>query len=126
MKEYKLFIGGKWETGGSTRIIKSPYDQRTVGKVHEAGNAHIEEALKTSQAAFRQMRLLPAYKRAEALRKITEGIKDRNEELAETICLEAGKPIIGPIVVSSRRGSPILCRPTWVTSFSVKDFTMCS
>ncbi len=93
MKEYKLFIGGNWQNGPIAQEVKNPYNQETVGIVHQAGEAEIEKAIQTAQAAFGEMRRLPAYQRAEALQKITDGIKVKKEELARMICLEAGKPI---------------------------------
>ena len=93
MKEYRLYIGGSWKKGPTIQEVKSPYSQETVVRVHQAGDAEIEEAIRTSQSAFGEMRRLPAYQRAKALRKMVKEIRTRKDELAQMIGLEAGKPI---------------------------------
>lgn len=93
MKEYKLYIGGGWIGSATTQPVQNPYNQETVGIVHQAGEEEIEETIRSAQSAFDEMRRLPLYRRAEALQKVTDGIRKRREELARMICLEAGKPI---------------------------------
>ena len=93
MKEYKLFINGTWRNGPTTQEIKSPYNQKSVGSVHQAGDAEIEETVCASIKAFEQTRRLPAYQRAQGLQKISNGIKARKEDLVQVISQEAGKPV---------------------------------
>jgi acyl-CoA reductase-like NAD-dependent aldehyde dehydrogenase len=93
MKEHRLYIGGSWKKGTAIQEVKSPYSHETVVRVHQAGDAEIEEAIRTSLSAFGETRRLPAYQRAKALRKIVKGIRTRKDELAQMIGLEAGKPI---------------------------------
>jgi acyl-CoA reductase-like NAD-dependent aldehyde dehydrogenase len=92
-REFGVLIGGKWKTSGTVLDVKSPYDGQTVGRVHLAGPALIEEALASVSEAFDTMRRLPAWRRSEILLKAAEGIMKREEELARTITLESGKPI---------------------------------
>ena len=93
MKEYHTFIGGNFRPCRKAQEITNPYNREGIGIVHQAGEEEIEEAVRSAQSAFGEMRRLPLYRRAEALQKITDGIKERREELARMICLEAGKPI---------------------------------
>ncbi|CAG1066655.1 aldehyde dehydrogenase (NAD+) [uncultured bacterium] len=92
-REFGVLIGGKWKSSGTLLDVKSPYDGKTVGKVHLAGPALIEEALASSAGAFASLKRLPAWRRSEILTKTAEGIEKREEELARTITLESGKPI---------------------------------
>lgn len=92
-KEYHIFLGGTWKPSKSRKEILSPYSQKVIGVVHQAGETEIEEAIRAAQKSFPELRGMPLYRRAEALQKITDGIKERREEFARTICLEAGKPI---------------------------------
>src|SRR6185503_18133636 len=92
-KEYHIFLGGSWKPSKSHKEIVSPYSQQVVGIVHQAGENEIEEAIRLAQKSFPEMRRMPLYRRAEALQKITNGIGERMEEFARSICTEAGKPI---------------------------------
>ena len=92
-REFGSLIGGLWKTSGEVLEVKSPYDGKTVGKVHLAGPALIEEALETATEAFKVLKKMPSWRRAEALLKTADGIEARGEELARTITLESGKPI---------------------------------
>ncbi len=93
MKEYKLLINGNWEQGAEVRDIKSPYDEKVVGKVHFADKPQVEKSIEKAHAAFQKTKLLSSRERAEALEKISNEIKKREKELAESIVLGAGKPI---------------------------------
>ena len=92
-REFGVLINGKWKTSGTVLEIKSPYDAKTVGKVHLAGPGLIEEALASAAEAFGTLRRLSAWRRSEMILKTAEGITKREEELARTITLESGKPI---------------------------------
>jgi acyl-CoA reductase-like NAD-dependent aldehyde dehydrogenase len=92
-KEYQIFLGGNWRPGKNRKEIINPYNQEVIGVVHQAGETEMEEAIRAAQKSFPELRRMPLYRRAEALQKITDGIKERREELARMICLEAGKPI---------------------------------
>ena len=93
MKEYKLLINGNWEQGAEVREIKSPYDGKAVGKVHFADKSQVEKSIEQAHEAFQKTKLLSSRERAEALEKISNEIKKREQELAESIVLSAGKPI---------------------------------
>ena len=101
-KEYQIFLGGNWKSCKNRKEIINPYNQEVIGLVHQAGEAEIEGAIRAAQESFPELRRLPHYHRAEALQKITDGIKERREEFAKMICLEAGKPITDSRVEVSR------------------------
>src|SRR5712692_3623376 len=83
--EYGCLVGGEWVKTGDAIEIRSPYDQALVATVHRAGPAEIERAIAASTAAFQVTRKLPAWKRSDALEKVSAGIAARREELARTI-----------------------------------------
>lgn len=91
--EYGCYVGGEWVKTGSAVEVRSPFDDALVALVHRAGPQEIEAAIAKATAAFQVTRKLPVWKRADILEKISSGIAARREELAETIALEAGKPI---------------------------------
>jgi acyl-CoA reductase-like NAD-dependent aldehyde dehydrogenase len=93
MKEYRLLIDGEWKESNHVRDIRSPFDQSSAGKVHWAERRQVEEALAAAEKAFAETRKLSGYERSQVLAKISQGIKNRREELARSIALQAGKPI---------------------------------
>ncbi len=93
IKEYPIFLAGSWKTCKKAVEITNPYNGEGVGIVHQASEEEIENAIRAAQTVFPELRRMPLYRRAEALQKITDGVKERREELARVICLEAGKPI---------------------------------
>ena len=90
---FGCYIAGEWIETGHAVEVRSPFDDALVAVVHRAGPQEIETAIAKAVAAFQVTRKLPAWKRAEALEKISAGIAGRREEFAQTIALEAGKPI---------------------------------
>ncbi len=91
--EYGCYIGGDWIKTGDAIEVRSPYDESLSGLVHRAGPKEIETAIAKATKAFQTTRKMPVWKRAEVLEKISAGIAARREEFAQTIALEAGKPI---------------------------------
>ena len=64
-----------------------------VAVVYEATRDDVETAIEAAVQAFTVTRKMSSYQRANILRKIADGIRQRREEFARTICQEAGKPI---------------------------------
>ncbi|MEK6683830.1 MAG: aldehyde dehydrogenase family protein [Nitrospirota bacterium] len=93
IKEYPIFLAGSWKPCTKAVEITNPYNEEGIGIVHQAGEEEVENAIRAAQKAFPELRRMPLYRRAEALQKIADGVKERREELARMICLEAGKPI---------------------------------
>jgi len=73
--------------------VVNPYNNELIGVTYVASEFDIEEAISAATEAFKVMRNLPSYQRAEALSQIAIGIKARKEEIAKMITLESGKPI---------------------------------
>lgn len=91
--EYGCFIAGEWIKTGDAVEVRSPFDASLVAVVHRARPQEIEAAIAKATAAFQITRKLPVWKRAEALEKIADGIAAHREDFAQTIALEAGKPL---------------------------------
>src|SRR3954451_1668006 len=91
--ELSPVIGGREVTTGDTYEVRSPYDDALVAVIHRAGPREIEAAIAGAVRAFQVTRKLPAWRRAEVLARIADGIEAAREDFARTIALEAGKPI---------------------------------
>ncbi|MCD6319301.1 MAG: aldehyde dehydrogenase family protein [Candidatus Desulfofervidaceae bacterium] len=93
METYSLFIGNKIKTTDHRLLVNSPYDGQPVAEVCLAGETEIELAIESALKAFSVLKHLPAHIKANILSQISQGVKERAEELARTMALEAGKPI---------------------------------
>jgi acyl-CoA reductase-like NAD-dependent aldehyde dehydrogenase len=98
--ERKLLIDGEWVETGDWVEVRSPYSGELVGRVAKGGAAEARRAVDAAAAALESP--LPAHKRAEILVKVAGLIGRRHEEVARTICEEAGKPIKTARVEASR------------------------
>ena len=101
-KEYKILVGGKWITTGKKLDVVSPYDGTVGATTFVAGSKELGEALAKADGVFDELKSMPTYKRAEAIAKVAGGIRDRSEELAKAIVMEAGKPIAEARIEVSR------------------------
>jgi len=81
------------KTTSKTLGVYSPYSGEEVSRVCMAGHRDIEEAIEKGLSAFKDLKKLPVYKRAELLHLIAKKIGERKEDFARLIALEAGKPI---------------------------------
>ena len=91
--ELSTIVAGREHATGNTYEVRSPYNDDLVAVIHRAGPDEIEAAIAGAVRAFEDTRKLPAWRRAEILNKIADGIDAAREDFARTIALEAGKPI---------------------------------
>ena len=88
-----FYLNNNWYTHGTEHVITSPFDKTVVAIVYEANRDDVETAIQSAVQAFEITRKMSSYQRAAILHKIADGIRQRREEFAGTICHEAGKPI---------------------------------
>jgi acyl-CoA reductase-like NAD-dependent aldehyde dehydrogenase len=89
--ERKLLIGGEWIETEAWIDVRSPYDGELVGRVPKAGAHETRRALDVAERAIREP--LPAHERAAILDRVAAELEERHDEVARTICEEAGKPM---------------------------------
>jgi acyl-CoA reductase-like NAD-dependent aldehyde dehydrogenase len=98
--EKRILVGGEWLETGDWIDVRSPYSGDVVGRVAKAGADETCRAIDAAAEAMREP--LPAHKRAEILVKVAGYLGRRHEEVAQTICAEAGKPLKTARVEASR------------------------
>src|SRR6266581_8307986 len=98
--ERRLLIDGEWIETGDWLDVRSPYSGDVVGRVAKGGAGEARRAVDAAARALESP--LPAHRRAEILVKVAGLIGRRHEEVARTICEEAGKPIKTARVEASR------------------------
>ncbi|AHF99361.1 glyceraldehyde-3-phosphate dehydrogenase [Halostagnicola larsenii XH-48] len=94
----RIYVDGEWLETGETISVSDLADGGTFAKVAAAGPANARNALAAAHEIKPTMRQTTVVERAEWCETIAEGLREREEELAEIIVREAGKPI------SSARG----------------------
>ncbi len=87
------FFGGPCDQGIAKAPIRAPYSGHVVGTVAEAGWPEMDAALDAARRAFDTWRHSPRRERAALLRRVAAAVRDRAEELVETLTLEVGKPV---------------------------------
>jgi len=96
-KEYLNYIAGKWVPSKSGRTFenRNPSYPDEVISIHPLSTKEdVDEAVKAAKEAFPKWSRIPAPKRAEILRRATEILIERKEELAQLMSREMGKPIV--------------------------------
>ena len=103
VQERKLLLDGEWIETGEWQDVDSPYSGETVARVARAGAEHTRKALDAAERAMSSP--LPAHERAAILDRVAALLKERHDEVAETISGEAGKPMKAARVEAERAAS---------------------
>jgi acyl-CoA reductase-like NAD-dependent aldehyde dehydrogenase len=87
----RFLVGGEWRRSEEIAEIRFPYSGEVADRVYLAGDADIEDALRSAAEGFSLTRTLPSHRRSEILYALADRIHERSPELVDTIVLEAGK-----------------------------------
>ncbi len=87
------FIVNRWVETGDLLSVISPWSGDAVGEVCLAGELEWEQAITAAQAAAKVFRKFSGYERRQVLEALLAGVNERQEEFAQTILAEGGKPI---------------------------------
>jgi acyl-CoA reductase-like NAD-dependent aldehyde dehydrogenase len=89
--DHGLLIGGKRVETGEWTEVRSPFSGEVVGRIARGGADEARRALDAAAAALRKP--LPAHERARILDATAGLLEERQEEAAQLISAEAGKPL---------------------------------
>src|SRR5699024_4330340 len=89
-----LYINGEW-TGDKLEkfSVYNPANNEVVSKVPKAGKKEAVQAIEAADQAFETWSELTAYDRSRLLRKYYDLILENEQELAELMTKEMGKPL---------------------------------
>jgi len=90
---YPYFIANKPEAPNQDLAVYDKFSGELATQVAMADASAIDRAIAAADAAAEPMRKMPAYKRQDVLNHCVKRFEERFEELAEALCIEAGKPI---------------------------------
>jgi acyl-CoA reductase-like NAD-dependent aldehyde dehydrogenase len=90
--DHKLLLAGEWVETGDWDEVLSPWDESLVARVAQGDESTVDQAAQAAHKVFTEAPI-PQYERAEILDRAAHLIRERQEDLAQTISAEAGKPI---------------------------------
>ena len=103
MTDRRLLVAGKWVDTGEWLDVRSPYSGDVVGRAGKGDAALVRQGLDAAAEAFEKP--FPAHERAALLDRVSGALELRREDVAQTICAEAGKPLKAARVEAARAAS---------------------
>lgn len=92
-KNYPYYLANKAVYANQDLIVYDKYTGEIASKVALADASVIDQAISSAVLAQNKLKQLPAYERQAVLDHCVERFKQRFDELAYSLCVEAGKPI---------------------------------
>ena len=90
---YPYYLAGKAARPNTDLVVTNKYTGEAACRVALADAAAIDAGITAAVEAFEQTRRMPGYQRQAILNHVVHRVTERHEELAEALCIEAGKPI---------------------------------
>ena len=92
-EKYPFYLANEAMYDNADLPVTNKYSGAVVTHIALADEETISKAIGYAESAAQAMRQLPAYKRQEVLEHCVKEFTNRSEELAQALCIEAGKPI---------------------------------
>jgi acyl-CoA reductase-like NAD-dependent aldehyde dehydrogenase len=88
-----MLINGAWAAAAETEEVRDPYRGTLVSLQPRSSRADLDRALDAAVAAGSVIAAMPAYRRAELLRRVSALLLERSDRIAEIMSRETGKAI---------------------------------
>lgn len=90
----KIFINGEWVEPDSSEIIQveNPADKSIVGSVPASNSKDVDRAVKAAKAALESWKFTPLQERIQYVEKLIKELRNRKDDLTDTIVKELGAP----------------------------------
>lgn len=92
-RSYPLYLANQPVSPNQDLEVTNKYSGEVAARVPLAGTAEIEAGIAAAVDAGPALQDMAPYERQAVLRHCVDRFKERAEELAELLCIEAGKPI---------------------------------
>src|ERR1700676_3429339 len=104
-RTFGLYINGKWSWGSGTqkKPVLDPATELVIGHIPDATAEDIDQALASAASGFQVWRKVQPWERGDRLRRVSELLRQRIEELVVVMSTESGKPL------GEARGEWIAC-----------------
>lgn len=91
--DLRLYIDGAWRHTDASLDVVNPANEQIIGRLPVAGPADLDDALAAAADGFRVWSRTPPRDRADLIRAAAALLRERQEEIAQAITLEHGKPL---------------------------------
>ena len=93
---YKNYINNEWVGGSndSTFEVENPYTEEIIAEVPNSSSADVGAAVSAAKSAWKDWRLLGSLEMRVLLREVAAKSRDHDQDIAEIITAESGKPLI--------------------------------
>lgn len=91
--DIQLYIEGKWQKTQEYIPVINPSTEQAIGQLPIATQANLDDALSAAQRGFTVWRRTAPMERGRIILKAAQLMRERQEEIAQSISLELGKPI---------------------------------
>lgn len=88
-----MLIGGQWISKDTVREICSPFDGAVVDTVPAADTDDVRAAIDAAEQGAKTMTAMPAHRRSQLLRRTSELLAERQEEIVQLLAREVGKTL---------------------------------
>jgi acyl-CoA reductase-like NAD-dependent aldehyde dehydrogenase len=93
--ETRLLVGGELVAGeGDVLAVENPFTEETIAEVALPSTEQLDAAIAAAAAAAPGWSRSPATDRGEMLHEVASRLRSRTDQLAGTMTLEGGKPLI--------------------------------
>lgn len=92
-QSYPYYLANKAESPNADLEVTDKYTGKVAFRVAMADAKAIDKAIGKAVEAAEPMRQMPSYERQAILNHCVKRFQERFDELAESLCIEAGKPI---------------------------------
>ena len=89
----KCYINGAWVAGSASIDVTNPVDERVIGSVPKLGQKETRDAIEGAEKAQKLWAKRSAKERAAILRKWFNLMMEHQEDLAQILTAEQGKPL---------------------------------
>ena len=93
MKKFPIYLAGEAVELNNDLVVYDKYTGEKYAVTSLVNSSHIDKAIAAAEASRTTMQKLPAWKRQQILDHCVSRFKERREELANVLCIEAGKPL---------------------------------
>jgi acyl-CoA reductase-like NAD-dependent aldehyde dehydrogenase len=92
-ERYPYYLANRPESPNADLVVTDKYSGKEATRVALADAAAIDRAIARAVEATEPMRKLAAYERQAVLEHCVKRFRERQDELATSLCIEAGKPL---------------------------------
>jgi succinate-semialdehyde dehydrogenase/glutarate-semialdehyde dehydrogenase len=89
------FINGQWSNNTKEKIdVINPFNEEVLGQIPVSTKEDLDQALDAAKKSFQLWKRTSPWERSKIIKKIADLIRERADDIAKTMTLETGKPLV--------------------------------